>query len=302
MTHSRKKTGASFEAKDSGHTIARVGLSLTFFMERWRGSEANIAAAYRKIKPLLDADARWYRTGSMRSMGKVKKGVLDGPLVIEQSPPPKGAAFSLTLTSGATADDVGPVTFYMSLVDSAKDKEASVFHLAVPLAWAQKPEALQGLFLELAALLPFRSGLGGYATQVDEGEADPTADEACRAWLRRYRGIDSMHAIVITEYVLTKAKGINWLTAIDSVVAAKLGGAAKLGKRLHPPIAVHAVGGGLVIQAGAQPLLLDAYSSEDASLYRTVDAAIRPARLTGGPVLPGFEDEDETAEWMARFE
>jgi hypothetical protein len=302
MTHVRQEKGMTFEARDAGHIVARVGISMTFFMKDWRGSEANVVAAYQRVRPLIEEQARWYRTGSMRGMGKIRKGTLDGPLVLTQAPPPKGAHFALTLTSGETGDDVGPVTFFLSLLDSAVEKEASAFHIALPLDWAKKPDMLRALFLDLARLLPFRSGLAGYATQVDEGEADPAADRACRGWLRRYLGIDSMHVIVVTDYVLNAIKGVNWLTAFDKTFAGKLGGMPKIKKSLRAPITVHELEHGSVIQAGPDPLLGDTYENEEMSLYKAVDVAIRPNRLRDDAVLPGFQDEDETAEWMARFE
>jgi len=301
MTQGRQQSGMAFEAQDTGHIVARVGVSITFFMKDWRGSEANIVAAYQRVRPLIEEQARWYRTGSMRGISKIRKGTLDGPLVLTQTPPPKGAHFALTLMSGETDEDVGPVTFFLSLLDSAVENEASVFHIALPLDWAKKPDALRVLFLDLARLLPFRSGLSGYATQVHEGRADPTADEACRVWLRRYLGIDSMHVIVVTEYVLNAIKGVNWLTAFDKTFADKLGGLPKVKKSLRAPITVHELEHGLVIQAGPRPLLGDTYENEEMSLYKAVDGAIRPIRLHDDVVLPGFQDEDETAEWMTRF-
>jgi hypothetical protein len=302
MAPAKQGKSTQFQARDSGHIVARVNISLTFFMKEWRGQESNIVSAYQRVRPIIEEHARWHRTGSMRGMGKIRKGTLDGPLVLAQSPPPKSVPFVLTLTSGETEDDVGPVTFYLSLGDAAIEREASAFHLALPLDVAKKPDVLKTLFLDLAQLLPFRSGVAGYATQVDEGEADPTADQACRVWLRRYLGIDSMHLILIKEFVLTKVKGVNWLTALDAGFVAKLGGSAALKESLPVPISVHDLDGGVVIQAGPAPLLGDTYENESMSTYKAVDATIRRVRLDGGVVLPGFQDADETAEWMARFE
>jgi hypothetical protein len=293
-------SAAKFEAMDTGHIVARVCLSMTFFMRDWRGHEAKIVQAYQRVRPILDENIRWYRTAAMRSMGKVKKDTLDAPLVIKQAPPPVRVPYTLTLTSGKTADDVGPVTFYLALIDTATERAASAFHLALPLDWAKDPGRFRQLFVDLAELLPFRSGLAGYATQIDEGEASRPADEACRRWLRQYYGIDSIDVIDVSEDVLSKAKGVNWLTAIDKSFARKLG-VDKLRRQLPARVQMHPVGDAVILQAGPEPLLLDQYKDEDTSLYAAVDAAIRPVRLSRS-ILPGFNDAEETAEWLARFE
>lgn len=290
----KTKGATKFQAVDTGYVVARVGLSITFFMKNWRGHEKAIVQAYQHVRPILEETIRWYRTEAMRSKKKVAKDTLDAPLVLETTSP--RAPYSLRLTSGPTSRDVGPVTFYLALTDSRIEPEASAFHLALPLDWAEDPERFRQLFLDLAALLPFHSGLAGYATQIDEGEASPPADEACRRWLRQYHGIDSMDVVDVAEYVVNKAKGVNWLTALDKTFTKKL---AK--GKLPAKVQTHKVGDAVVLQAGPEPLLLDTYKNEDTSLYAAVDTAIRPVRMRHA-ILPGFDDAEETAEWLARFE
>src|SRR5262245_44965045 len=103
-----------FEAENAvGHVVARICLSVTFFIKDWRGHEAKITQAYRRVRTILDEHIRWYRTAAMRSMRKLGKDTLDAPLALEKNPPSR-APYQLTLTSGATEDDVGPVTFFLS--------------------------------------------------------------------------------------------------------------------------------------------------------------------------------------------
>src|SRR5262249_52402114 len=158
------------------------------------------------------------------------------------------------------------------------ENQASAFHVTLPLEYADKSDDLRALVLDLADLIPFRSGLAGYATSVDEGELSRIAEDACKHWLLRYRGIDSMDVTVTTEYTLNKVKGVSWLTAIDHAFVKKLGGLDALRQKLHPPIVVHERKNGIVIQAGRKPLLIDTYKDDDESLYKGVDEAIRPVR------------------------
>lgn len=271
-------------------------MSLTFFMRAWRGHERAIVDGYQRVRPLFAEHMRFFRKGDLGTQAKLGKTTLDAPLRLTSE---SLDGFKLELASADPG--VGPYTFQL-LLSSRSEKEASAFHLSLPAAWAERPDDACALFHDLAERLPFRFGLAGYATQVDEGSANPNADRACAEWLARFKAVDSMHVIVMQEYARTKIKGVNWLTALDAGLTRDVGGAGKLRRALGEATVHELSKGGVVLRAGSRPLLGDRTKDEDVTAYSKVDAALRTVRLRKGPVLPGFMDEKETAAWLARYE
>lgn len=101
---------------------------------------------------------------------------------------------------------------------------------------------------------------------------------------------------------------VNWLTAIDDAMFARLGGEAAAAAALGPEVVRHPFDGGVVFQAGGLPRYGDRNAGDIPAAYRQVARFLKPLRFDGWTrpyllrVPDGVDREEATAEWLRRFD
>ncbi len=174
--------------------------------------------------------------------------------------------------------------------------KAGFFRFELP--WNADPRELLQLAVDMAALVPFDSGFGGwfYKPAVDVSAAYTEMYAVCR----RFWGIEAWNLDVSVDYVLEGYQCVNWLTLVGDRL------------RRREPAAVAAATQaaawswsgpyGTVLQASDRPLLGDQNRQEAMPGHQAIARALLPLQLQrfgtfGGPPW----DEDNSLSLIRRF-
>ncbi|HSP80523.1 MAG TPA: type VI immunity family protein, partial [Myxococcaceae bacterium] len=149
------------------------------------------------------------------------------------------------------------------------------------------------LALEMASRLRFASGHVGLALRLYWPLR--STDQALRAELMRYPGIDLRPAWLGEPQMGTRVDGVHWLNFLGQPVLGQLGGAAALRARLHSPeTTVHELGEDrVVIALGERPEAGDLTAGCTLPAYRELARVLEP--WLEPPRLPKSAESDEGA-------
>lgn len=177
----------------------------------------------------------------------------------------------------------------------------AALHLTVPESWPIGD--FYSRVCAIAAELRLRWGAAGltYSDRIVRDPALPS--ETLYAHARRHPGYDSARYIRAMEPFYDRLRTVNWLTFIGPVFAKRL---ADMGRPLvgTPHVGLSAVGGSLLLQAGATPQRGDINRLQIPFEYREADALVRPLRTSDGKdlVFLGPWDRTTITAWLRRFE
>ncbi|MBD9370388.1 type VI immunity family protein [Xanthomonas sp. XNM01] len=137
-----------------------------------------------------------------------------------------------------------------------------------------------------------------------------SAPERAHPVLCRFPGLlyeDGTHFGMEIRHRTDAIRDVNWLTAIDDALLARVGGLDAARAALGDAVVLHPYDGGVVFQAGAMPVLGDLDNGGAPAAYRAVNAFLRPLRLAHWerPYLRVPHDVDEMAFtdwWTRRFD
>jgi hypothetical protein len=109
------------------------------------------------------------------------------------------------------------------------------------------------------------------------------------------------------EQVHDRIKCVNWLTVLSDPLVNELGGVGAVREALAPLCAVHEYDGGIVIQAGAFPMLGDTQRGDVPQAYQLVARYTKAVRFESGDsalfrVPDGMDNREETLAWIRRFD
>ena len=169
--------------------------------------------------------------------------------------------------------------------DSAKDRDG-VLH------WVST----------LADAFPFRCGTVGFSLcwYEDAAARDAIVPKLIAPLYKRYPGFALGTPGDISDHPLPP---VNWLTLLGPELVEKLGGVRQVSSDLGDDvISVTPMGAGICIRAGEAPQIGDRNRGDDVPAYRKVGAYLKDYRGDEYLDLPGFEDDDDTAAWLARFD
>ncbi|HYO54716.1 type VI immunity family protein, partial [Archangium sp.] len=174
------------------------------------------------------------------------------------------------------------------------------------------PMKVRELALEMASQLRFATGHAGLALHLYWPLR--AADEALRAELSRYPGIDLRPAWPSTHRMGVRVDGVHWLNFLAQPVLRQLGGAAAMGSRIRAPeTTVHELDEDrVVVSLGEWPEAGDLSAGRTLPAYRelarVLEPWLEPLRLpesTWSDEPPRYSDicftANEARRWWRRF-
>ncbi|MFI2433063.1 type VI immunity family protein [Streptomyces sp. NPDC018693] len=183
----------------------------------------------------------------------------------------------------------------------------------------EDPERLARLAHELAALLPVRSGHGGYSAYVFDPDAAKDPYQRVFSWCRRFFALDVGYGDGWLEAATERVVGAGWLTVLGPAFATYLAGHAPPDFTTPGITVTPSPGGGTVIRAGERPTLGDVSRGEFPVALAEVDRYLLPLKtggwhhtstlftaglawqLTADELPGGFRDHRATAAWLTRL-
>jgi hypothetical protein len=218
------------------HLMVREGLSFTFYMRRPRAEV--VPAVLQSLETYLRAVGSqalgWYTddAGDFHPWDEAAK-----QRTLQQL---RDARFPIIQLHDAELTERRYHFEYhgKDLEDPSMEDEphavcSATFWLPTEILEEQSPGQVRELALELAAPLPFCSGLGSLSFH---GELDVLGvAEEVAPYCLRYPGIDVPNLNGQSWRVGTRVRGPFWLTFLGRPVLDELGGAAALRSRLHSP-------------------------------------------------------------------
>ncbi|MFS8124774.1 DUF3396 domain-containing protein [Rhizobium sp. BR 250] len=136
------------------------------------------------------------------------------------------------------------------------------------------------------------------------------ATEKAYPLFRRFPGLlyeDGIRFGLIISQRTDVIRDVNWLTAVNDELLARVGGLEKAREVLADEIVLHPYEGGVVFQAGERPVLGDLNKGQAPSAYRAVNDFLKPLRYEAWdyPYLRapyGVDEMEYTQWWTHRFD
>jgi len=305
------ETGKLFEFRHDGVDYLKLCIDITTY---WRGSAFDrvdgIVHFYKRALSIIGSRLTYFETGTMSGAKPLKKDSLDMLPVWFAGSKPRADIYIMTLESGAHRNEPTDCAFYLQ-ADEETAPPVGVARLMLPTAAAEDPRKIIDLTLDLVSKLRFESGHVGFGMNWDAaGDMEIVAKDRMFDVGMRYLGVD-LADVDITLVAMNRAarpgiKVVNWLTLVGDALL----DADDLRRKVNEldgtgQCLVHQSPGGVVIQAGPEPLLGDRNRRADLSVYERVGQVLAPYRFSNhkkvfaGPATPG---RDAWAEWLARFD
>jgi hypothetical protein len=211
------------------------------------------------------------------------------------------------LHGGSDRRDASPY-FVKALARSAWPTELSYFSFGLPFAWAAANSrgSFESLVIDMCNILSPAHGYAGLSA-IGPIDAHWQSREfgVLLTLARRFSGLEVDRPQVDGNYLESgRIRGINWLTILNRSLTEKVGGAGALRVALGDGTPVHEFHTGVVIQAGAEPLVGDVRGGQRMDAYERVARTLKPIRtrsIQGLSEWNGF-DRERTDKWLARFD
>jgi hypothetical protein len=120
----------------------------------------------------------------------------------------------------------------------------------------------------------------------------------------RYPGLDISFNASTCYQIDKRCRGPYWITFVGPHGLQQLGGAKTLRSSLPPAVTVREVGSGLMLVAGAQPVIGDRNRNDKADLLRSVAAVLEPVTFFGDKAIETYlfgDDYEKFARWDRRL-
>lgn len=215
--------------------------------------------------------------------------------------------------SSVKNDDVTPYSFG-TLIQRPEKERLSYFRTYFPVGSISAPgkcnfSLLLDTLLRWCSICQPVHGTAGLALLFIPGGVDTNAIPAV-PMLKRFPGFDFIDGLAFSfeaRTVHNRIKCVNWLTVMNDALVEELGGKAAMRQALEPWCKVHEYPGGVVVQAGIQPVLGDAHRQEIPEAYRLVARYTKPVRFEAYKeglfrVPVQMNDLEETLSWIRRFD
>ncbi len=169
----------------------------------------------------------------------------------------------------------------------------------------QRADELLDNFLGAARTGPFLHGSAGFAITRPIGRiAWQLAWAAHFSWLCRYNGLDTVDLMGTRLRGTDGIKSLNWLTLLDNTLCDRLGGVRQLASSFSENVVVHTLDHGVVIQAGARPVLGEVTKPDELHVYREVAETLKPVFSARMRHVEGLTDQrgvNHSVAWRERF-
>lgn len=263
---------------------------------------------YRSLCP--ESEMKFYGTENMRRHKPVTKRTLSIlPTWLKPGAPPR-EYIMLEIQNGDAYQEAPTFKFLVFGGEKTsityKVKSANIISMAFPAAWGlTRTEEMFNLMRELCELFPFQSGHAGFSLECSTYEVWSSQGHAW-ATSMRHHGLDIFRADKIMRAAGRNALvGVNWLTALDNKLVKKVGGQAKLRRKLSSAIDLIDLPGGLIIRAGKKPRIGDTNHNDLVPEYQEVFSAletlIEPAIERYGCLTVWNDASEKTNAWLRRF-
>jgi hypothetical protein len=215
--------------------------------------------------------------------------------------------FSFVFHGGQNKNDADPYSITALVRPDRPQMDYLTFSL--PFVWVEQDPfgEFVRLVTDVATIVRPEHGYAGLGVIKHVDQSNQAGEmEAIVGLARRFRGMEidfpGSHTIYLSRN--PAIKGVNWLTILGSSWAEKVGGKDALRSVLPADILLLDYPGGLVIQAGPEPLFGDVNRSEPMPAYGHVARALKPIRATDiSSIAWSFGmDEEVTTEWLDRFD
>lgn len=160
------------------------------------------------------------------------------------------------------------------------------------------PEAFVRRCIQIVSGIKFKSGIGGFSMNYEDVYINGN-EHLCDPIVGRFPGVNVINPWRYRD--LDGVPTVNWLTLVSTADIDRLGGWDALTSQVKPPIVMHRLPHGAMLQAGPKPLLGDVNEQERLDAYHEVGRLLAPVKSTievqsklGGSRL-------EATHWMHRF-
>ncbi len=203
-----------------------------------------------------------------------------------------GGINQITLLQGG-ADDDSDVYFdaHLSVLSYQR------FGLTIEEVMAD-PQAYVKRCIQAVAGVKFRSGIGGFSFNYEDSYINGN-EHLCAPIVGRFKGVNLVNPWRFRD--MDGVPTVNWLTLVSNADIGRLGGWGAVNARVRPPVIIHRLPHGALLQAGAQPLLGDVNELERLDAYYAVGALLAPVRSTVEVQSRIVEDRAGTTDWIHRF-
>ncbi len=264
-----------------------------------------ILAVYRRYLELCEPRLTWFADETGKKYREATPEVLRIPFRRVPEALDHDRLYSWGAFAGKHHRHASPYQFEAMLdPDGENDGSLDYLRAAFPVAMFQSDFGqFVALVKELSSLVPVYHGTAGLSFSESMVEVQKqTNEQYLVAASARFSGVEVQNHVGTSLSCGNAIKGVNWLTMIEKSFVKRLGGEKALRARLCDPIAVHTLPWGLMIQAGPEPGLGSVNDGEQLSLYREVNRALRPVRVSVHFNLGVQLDEARTRRWINRFD
>ena len=299
-----------------GEVLCALGLTATLYIEHGDRPEVRegMVRAYERGRELMGRDFAW---GANPDTGEPEPVATSGVGDVRSWPAAlfQRFDFQMLFTGASHADDADGFCF-VAVSREREEGQLSVLSVSFPLAWAEThtPEEYLSWVHQLCEFVGPSHGYAGLAVVPPPAGLSDAAASAAYGLGRRFRGIELDFPDHHEPYLASRSliKGVNWLTVLRSSWEERLGGRQALLQACSPLVTCYGFQSvstgvdGLILRAGAMPLLGDVQAHETMSAYAHAARVLAPIRITDPAViwpqgLPGF-DFQEAKTWMQRFD
>lgn len=265
---------------------------------------------FRRFLRSLQSSPRWLRNPRTGRWTEFSQDSLEGHISWIESLD-GNQPFELAISSCETWRDAPKM--FCAIVRAAavlrNRGTRSYLRFSLPAGQAQhQPDTVVDLVKELATILDADSGWTGYmlASSADESvRASYLQEEYATA--QRFEGLDVGDVAITSVAARTGIKGVNWLTIVGPDWLSEIGGSDAMPRFTATGASIESAGQAVVVRAGREPVLGDRNRMESADLYRAVGRLLVPIRVSRHGRFHklrghGFFQEDETANWLSRFD
>jgi hypothetical protein len=167
--------------------------------------------------------------------------------------------------------------------------------------WQLAPGKLVEFTQGVLSIVRCVSGYAGYMFQgLPRGRFGKSSFDQIFAWARRYWGVEAQDLDVTVDHMLAGYKCPSWLTIIGQSFAEKspdvVPAAQAVAFRSIP------TSGGMILQAGPAPELIDRNRNERFDTYAAIAHALLPIQVqTHAPFGGSRWTDDNTMAWLRRF-
>lgn len=276
----------------------------------WKGSvfdhRDGVERFYREALRVLWGRIRYFATHEMSHALPVDRASLAILPAWLANPDRTQDIFTLNLEGHLQPDMPSDVAldFWASETDGA-----GMIRIVLPVGFIHEgARRLRDLAEHLVGEMRFHSGNAGYAISWDhKGEYGFPSLRAMNRLGTRFPCIDFPDPNITLMAIPSGMKRINWITFLGHELLQRLQDAPRVLAELGDQgIAIDRLPGGVMIAAGATPVVGDVNRQTDIEAYRTVGRAVAPLRSPDhGAFLvdDDFEiDEARSEEWLAYFD